>query len=200
MTINVLNLSGVQSKIRGIPKQAKFAASRTINDCLVATQKHTTEKLLPSEYTIRSNWFRPGSRYGFNARFAKPANLVGTMGTRADWMELHEEGGTKRPTKARNVSIPEAARPSETAKIPRRLKPSALLQRKNAFVVRTPEGLSLLLQRNRKTGRATVMYVFKPEVGIQPTFRFVPENKRLVLGMYQKRFTENFQKAMSTAK
>jgi hypothetical protein len=199
MTINVLNLSGVQSRLRSVPKQAKFAASRTINDCLVAAQKNTTEKLLPGEYTIRTPWAKPGSRYGFNAQFSKPATLTGRMGTRADWMELHEEGGIKRPTRARNVSIPEEARVNESRPIPRRLKPRALLE-KRGFVIHTKDGLSLLATRDRKSGQIHVMFFFKPQAKIEPTFRFVPENKRLVLGMYQQRFSENFRKAMSTAK
>lgn len=199
MNIIIRGLDITQRRINGIPKQTKFAASRTINDCLIAAQKNTTEKLLPQQYTVRSDWHRPGRRYGFNARFAKASNLEGRMGTRADWMEFHEEGGIKSPTKARNLSIPEEARVNEMRPIPRRLKPKALLE-KRGFVIRTKEGLSILATRDRKSKQIHVMYIFKPQADIKATFRFVPENTKLVLGMWERRFTENFRKAMATAK
>jgi hypothetical protein len=82
-----------------LPGDVRFATSRAINDIAVEVQKETVNHVLPDKFTLRSKgapWFKPGNRFGFNAKFSSKDNLQATVGSQADWLKLQEEGGTKQ--------------------------------------------------------------------------------------------------------
>jgi hypothetical protein len=108
MSIQVKGLDKALKLVKDLPKQARFAASRAINDCALDVQKHEVETQLPGKLTLRSKgqpWYRPGAKFGVNARFATRENLTGVVGSQADWLKLQEEGGIKTGNGHR-VAIP----------------------------------------------------------------------------------------------
>jgi hypothetical protein len=184
--------------INQIPKQTAFATSRTINRCLKAAQDFTTQTLLPKNQKLRSKWFLPGRKFGYNSRFSNKTNLEGRMGTAAEWEGLQEQGGLKKP-KNQFLSVPINARPSPSDVIPRRLRAKALKAAGRSFVITSKIGQKLLIRRDNRT-RTTVMYVFKPEAKVKPVLNFDKENTRLVDDLFPRIFDDEFIKAMATAK
>lgn len=109
-TIKVIGMEAAQRKIKSIPRQAKFAASKANNDLALDIQEHEVKTQLPSKLTLRSKgtpWYKPGTRFGINIKFASISNLTAIVGSRADWLKLQEEGGTKSAGSHR-VAIPTA--------------------------------------------------------------------------------------------
>jgi hypothetical protein len=181
-----------------LPKQTAFATSRTINQCLERAQKFTTTSLISKHQTIRTEWLKPGRKFGFNSRFSNRSNLEGRMGTRAEWEGLQEEGGTKTP-KNKFISVPINARPSATSIIPRRLRAKALKRGGKSFIIMSKAGQRLLLIReDRKTVK--VMYSFQPQARVKPTLDFVKENTKLVDELFPALFALNFAQAMASAR
>jgi hypothetical protein len=181
-----------------LPKQTAFATRKTINQCLEQAQRFTTESLISKNQTIRTKWFAPGRKFGFNARFATATRPEGRMGTAAEWEGLQEEGGTKTP-KNQFITVPLNARPAPTSIIPRRLRAKALKARGTSFIVTSKAGDKLLINRERG-GKTTVMYVFKPDVRVKPVLHFSKENEKIVEDSFPSLFAVNFAQAMATAR
>ena len=198
MSLAVTGLKEAYKAIQNVRKQTTYATSLTINDCLKAAQSHTVDTMLPDRFTLRSTWYKPGRKTGFNIQFARPNKLEGRMGTRADWMDIQEKGGIK--TRPKSLAIPQEARPSETARIPKRNKPKSLLARKNAFFIRSKRGKAMLMLRAKRQQEAKVMYVMQPEAKVKPVLQFKRENTALVQGLYESLFAKNFAFAMRTAR
>lgn len=125
-----------------IAKQIPFATARAFT----ATAKDAQQHILGSiddRLTIRSAWYRPSNKFGVRIKAARKNNLTAEIGTDADWMEQHETGGRRRPTRGRRLALPvigELARKTLTAKVPRGSTPRKLLASGNAFIMKTRSG------------------------------------------------------------
>lgn len=126
MNIHLVNMEATQRKVRNIPSNVKFATSRAINDMAKAVQTETLSSILPDAFTLRGNWQKPGTRFGFNAKFSNKTNLTATVGSRADWLDLQEHGGTKTAGDHR-VAVPTPEHKPDAEKMTREKKPRALL-------------------------------------------------------------------------
>lgn len=60
-------------------------------------------KTIKSEFTTRGRWMEPSSPFGIRITPAKrdAKEIEATVQTAADWLLLHETGGTKKPPRAR---------------------------------------------------------------------------------------------------
>lgn len=106
------------------------AESKALNDTAVQLQEHSIKSLLPSRFTLRgkgTRWFQPRQRFGVNVKFANPNSLVATVGSRADWLRLHERGGTKTPP-AKVLAIPTADWKRKQDIMARNKKPGVLIR------------------------------------------------------------------------
>lgn len=180
-------------------KQLPFAFSRA----LTMTANEARDEIvrqLPGKFTLRTGWWKPFSYLGFNVRPAKKKWLVAEIYTRADWMQLQEEGGIKRPT-GKTIAIPTSnIRTSSTQKITRAKKPAALLRRSTrpGFILSTKSG-PVLFRRVTKR-QVKVMYALakegriQPRLGMHETAFFILQRKLFI--NFDKAFTE----AIRTAK
>jgi hypothetical protein len=108
ISIAVNGLDELDRALRKIPAQARLAASRALNDTAKITQDYTVNTLLPESFTLRSRgavWWQPGNKFGFNIGFANPSTLEARVGSQADWLRLHEDGGEKE-IEGHNLAIP----------------------------------------------------------------------------------------------
>lgn len=124
----VRGLDVVLAKIKKLSANTRLATARAVNDTLVQAQTFTTQKLLPSKFTLRGRgkrWFERGNKLGFNIRFAKPDNATGTLGSQADFLKLQEEGGTKKADGHR-VAIPDEKYKPKADLMRRDMKPRAI--------------------------------------------------------------------------
>lgn len=202
MNLNVTtNLADVIKTVRDLPKQTTFATMLAINRTGVDAQKFTINKLLPDKFTIRSKWWRPGSRYGFNLRRASKAKLEATLGSAFDPLALHERGGTKRPREGRSIAQPQGIRTDKAQKLTRAKRPRALLGKPKTFIAQMASGKRGIF---RRVGKARLpiklLYTLEPSVRIEPTLDFEDQAGRVADQVFESHFSRAFREAVLTAK
>jgi len=141
----------VLRKLRDMPRQVRFATSSAINETLLVVQAWTLQTALPGQFTLRARgapWQRPGTKYGFNLKFANRNSLTGVLGSQADWLKQQEEGGIKT-VQGHRVAIPTAFWKRREEIMLRQKKPAALLKAYRK-AVRDSRGI----QPTKKTARA----------------------------------------------
>jgi hypothetical protein len=168
---------------------------------------------LKKTFTIRGTWWKKSNKYGIKVKPAEKSDtpISSEVGTDADWLRLHEGGGTKkRLVVSRNtvtnrsesfkrvlgnqkfLAIPTTNVKRTKRQIIRRNEKPANLKR--AFAVETSSGQKIIFARKgrSKKSKAIAMYLLKPTADIdnastviQPTLEIV----RRKLGI-------NFQAAM----
>lgn len=209
-------LDEVQQKLTGLPKQIQFASMQAINDTALAVQKFEIEQQLPSKFTLRSKgspWWKPGTRFGINIKFANRFNLRAVVGSMADWLTLQEEGGIRKASGHR-LAIEAGARPNERSVLPAAVKPRALLRTKGqvynrrgkavtarrsgkGFEINTKSGPAIFIREN---GALKLMYMLKASARIPAILQFFQSAKRLIESTYQQTFQKRLNAALKTAK
>jgi len=211
-TVQVDGLKSVQDFLAGMGKQVRFASAQAINDTALDVQRNTTDKLLPSKFTLRSKgapWQKPGTKMGFNIQFANKNKLHGEIGSAASWLTLQESGGTKK-VDAHQLAIGNQVRPSKTSVIPRKFKPRNLIKneaqrmvpgvrlKQKAFVVMTKKGFRAIMQRDGKSVKP--LWSFKPSARIKPVLTYHKTGEALVLKNFEGHFANRFAMALLTAR
>lgn len=126
-----------------IMKQINFGVATGLTKTAKEGQK-ASHGALRGTFTLRGNWYAQSNKFGIKVKPAKRDDLSAEVRTQADWLELHEKGGTKT-ARGGTLAIPQTAiRPrGSTKKIVTRLKPRNL---KRTFVIKTKSG-PVLFQR-----------------------------------------------------
>lgn len=147
-----------------IKKQIRFGTAVGLTRTAQAAQKAIVDKLHDS-FTLRNRWFEKGNRYGIKMKAAKPETMEAQVHTMADWLNIHEEGGTKTP-RNRFVAVPtENVRRSKKGIIRKNQRPRNLV---NSFLLTSKEGNTILYQRKGKGRKSQLkaMYVMVPRAQI----------------------------------
>lgn len=119
-------------------------------------------KSLGSTFTLRGNWFQQNMRHGIKIKSATKDSLSAEIRTMADWLELHEKGGTKTPRQGSRLAIPtENVRRNKRQIIAKANRPSAL-RGKRTFIIKTAKG-DVLFQRKYKGKRSVIVPLFNLE-------------------------------------
>jgi hypothetical protein len=125
-----VKLSGDVKVLRELPRAITHAAKQTIITTLQEAQVKVQETI-KSVFVVRGSWFLPSNRFGIHVRYSRDRDdLSGRLETPADWLEEHEEGGTRTPDKHDgHLAVPQvgAARPTIGAVVPAALKPRRIL-------------------------------------------------------------------------
>jgi len=206
INLRVTGMDRALSRVKNAPRQIRFAAAAAVNETAQTLQRHTTGTLLPQAFTLRSRgapWWKPGTRFGFNIRFARRTQPepFAVLGSRADWLYLQEEGGTKQAG-ARSLAIPTlgTARPSADAVIPSRFKPARLLKRKTAFITEGTRGRVLMTRRGRRRYPVRFWYASEHHASIKPTLHCGRIEGALARRILPVEFERGLRKALATAK
>lgn len=182
-----------------IPKQVRFAMSQAINDGAKLAQTHEIEKQLPSKLTVRSAWWKPGTKFGVNLKpFATRENLRAVLGSQADWLRLQEEGGTKKASGHR-LAIEAGARPSDRAVLPKKLKPRQLLASKakgKGFIIQTKSGPAIFV---RQGGQLKLMYMLETSAKVPAVLKFFESCQAVYLENFQRLYNVRFKAAVASA-
>jgi len=171
----------LEDSLIGIKADVPWVIQNTINDILKLAQaeQYTTMR---KNFTIRNEAFL---KYSVRIKFATRQSLTGTLsiadvggkGT-ADIWNTFEGGGTKRPTKSKNLAVPSLnAWPNRAGNKPQRNKPRNLI---NSFILKRG-GTTFIMQRKGKrkkldgSGRDTntkLMYTLTSGVRIPDKLHF----------------------------
>ncbi len=198
LKIEVNGLDGVTRFLRSAQKQIAFATSRALNRTAIEVQKQEIGKELPGKLKIRSQWFKPGTKYGVNIRFANKRNLEAVVGSQAPWLLLVDQGGTKHPPKKALV-IP-TANIDTNRRRSKRDKPKAILARKGFVLNFKKGGGGIFVRTGPGRGQIKPMYLFKSSAEVKDILEFYEAGKLIVDLKFLENFSDEFAKALITAK
>jgi hypothetical protein len=116
-----------------------------------------------------------------------------------EYMQRHAKGGIKRPISGSNVVVPgkTTVEPKRTGRgIPKRLRPSTLLDKKNVF--RTKVGGQEVIARRRGKARypIEIMHLLEPNATIRKTYNFYEDSQRSFRTEFPLAFRRNFASRM----
>ena len=193
LKIEVNGLDGVTRFLKSAQKQIAFATSRALNRTAIEVQKQEIGKELPGKLKIRSQWFKPGTKYGVNIRFANKRNLEAVVGSQAPWLLLVDQGGTKRPP------IP-TANIDTSKRRSKRDKPKAILARKGFVLNFKKGGGGIFVRTGPGRGQIKPLYLFKSSAHVKDILEFYEAGKLIVDLKFLENFSDEFAKAVATAK
>jgi hypothetical protein len=81
-----------------VKDQIPFALSRTVNTVGWMIQRDTIDRLLPSKFTLRTDWWKPGRKTGvnlFKSNKSQWPDIAAKVNTIAPFMEQQESGGVR---------------------------------------------------------------------------------------------------------
>ncbi len=200
--------SGALQFLKNVGRDVLKAESDACNMTAKDVQTFTVNSLLPSRFTLRSRgaqWFRPGTKFGFNIRFSKTETLEAAVGSQADWLLLQEKGGTKKANGHR-LAIVEGARETPTSVLSTKVKPRKLLAEAGQLNARgntiRKSGAGFILPFKDSSGEGVfvhdgdklkLMYALKPSARIKPRLSYEEKGSELA----KKNYPPNFSYALA---
>lgn len=137
--------------IEQIAKQIRYGTAAGLTRTAKQGQAAVLDAL-KSTFTLRGSWYEPGNRFGIKIEAAKRDKLEAAVQTRADWLEIHETGGERRPSKNYLAVPTDLVKRNKRQIIPRTQRPRNL---KRSFVLQTKSGPVLFVRRVQKNARVT---------------------------------------------
>ena len=171
-----------------LPFAIALALTKTAKDVQTAELKH-----LHSRFTIRNRWPERGP-YAVKITPATKKRMFSTVFTKADWMPLHETGGTKTP-EGNHLAIPTSnVKRGKAGKVSKGQRPRNL---KRSFVLETKSGQLGIWQRKGKGKRSEIkpMYWLEPRAKIDKAWEWFKVGSKTI----NKTFGDNFSKALDKA-
>jgi hypothetical protein len=209
ISVKVTGLEQLTANTAAMAKQLPFAVSKALNETGKILQKKVIEELLPADFILSGRqrpargapWWKPKTALGFNLQFSKKSqgeNMQTVLGSRANWLALHETGGVKR-LKSR-VAVPYGARKSKFDIVSRARKPRRVLARK-AFILPTKDGTEGIFERTGPNdGELRLLYLLQPSTDIKADLhfeKFTTAEAQKIIGPI---FEREFAKAITSAK
>ncbi len=182
-----------------LDKQVTFASAMTLTQVAQVAQTAVISDI-ESTFTVRNNWTKPSNKFGIKAIPATKTSLESGVATDADWLSLHETGGTKTP-KGKELAIPtQNVRRTKKQLIQRSQRPRALLGKRDV-ILRTRAGRVLFQRRGRKgQSRLVPLYNLEPRARIKKQSTLVETTDRIVRTKFDTIFTDALRKVIATAK
>ena len=218
--IAINGAQAVASYLSNLQKQQAYATMRTINRVALEVQNEEVTRELPSHLKLRGGWFKPRTMFGINvSQFARRDNLQAVVGTRANWVQLVEEGGVKTPsgqqgsstsrqtiTKRQSASSAGRALAIPTANIDRtsvrrrRDKPGPLIASGRAFVIVANGKAGVYIRTGRGKRDIQALYLFRKSARVPHLLHFKEAGYAVVTKRFNPIFAEEFQRALETAR
>lgn len=152
--------------------QLPFVMAKTLTDTAKDGQTGLRDDMA-GKMTLRSSWASKGIRIAPARKSDGLKRMQAEVGSK-DWFmadQLGEANTIRQPKTSKYRYIPKAARPTKASKIPKRLRPGAVLSGKYAFVTRSKNGGISVFKRTIKG--LTLMYqgikaqTIKPKVSLR---------------------------------
>lgn len=181
-----------------IDKNLRFGIAKGLTDTAKEGQRAVLGAL-KGTFTIRGGWSNPSNRFGIKIKPAKRDDLSAEVRTRADWLELHEKGGTKRGRGGGRIAVPtENVRRTKRDIISRANRPGGL-RNKRTFVIKTKRG-DVLYQRKYKGKRSHIvaLYNLEPRVQIKKRSTFFEPVSKVVRRRVERNVVAGMRHAIAT--
>lgn len=207
------NIASVLSELDAFGrKQVPFASAKALNDLAYALRDETRSNL-GDYFTLRTSWLERGIQVGDRAKKSDFPRQSVSVGSRDAFMAIQALGGVKRGTKG-NMAVPVEAREQlggSKGTLGRSTWPSRVKGRKrgsnrNKFFVQKLKsgpsaGLEAVLRRDTSERYPLqVIYVMKPDVKINATWKFYEDGEAFVQKNYNTFFGRALARAIATGR
>jgi hypothetical protein len=205
-----VNLTDIPAFFDKLKKQIRFATARALTISAEQAQAWMTSTHLPSKIRLRTQWWKPGRKFGVNRSVSWRGSSVelddmsSRIYSRAPWLIAQDKGELKQP-KGKNIIIPivgSAARGNITRVVNRRLKPKASDGKGVA-----PSGVFFLKRLNgwfRRVGKKNpkLQMLFKgvPFARVKPVAQFEEKGKEYAEARFKDNYQQELAKAIATMK
>lgn len=181
-----------------IVKQLRFGVALGLTNTAKEGQK-AVMKSLGDTFTLRGGWFNESNKYGIKIKMATKDSQEAEVRTRADWLEIHEAGGTKKPASGGRLAIPTSeVRRNKKNIIAKANRPSAL-RGKRTFIIKTSKGDVLFQRKGRKKkSRIVALYNLEPRAEIKKQSTFFEPLDDVVKKHLDKNIEWGIKKAFAT--
>jgi hypothetical protein len=180
-----------------IAKQLDFGTALGLTNTAKQGQEAVV-KALGDTFTLRGGWYLQSNKYGIRIVPARKDKLESHITTAADWLELHEDGGTKTAEHGRLAIPTDNVRRNKRLVIPRGQRPAAL-RGKRTFVLQTKHG-AVLFQRKGKGKRSKIvaLYNLEPKAQIKKQSTFYEPIENVVDKNLAENILAGIEKAFAT--
>jgi len=201
ITLNFRGISETLNTLKNVQKQVNYASSKALNNLAKNVQRMEITDELPHSLKLRSQWFKPGTKYGVNIKFSSKTNLVAVVGSQANWLNLVERGGSKKPTGNRKaLAIPTSNVTTDKIR-PKGEKPARILKQPRAFTATMPSGKAgIFIRVGDDRYPIKAMYFFKNSSTVDKQLHFTESGMVLVNNTYLIEFTKQLQQAILDSK
>lgn len=179
-----------------LEKQFTFALASALTATAKAAQAAAIADVRTT-FTVRTNWLEPSNAMGVKILPAKKDDLSAAVVTRAGWLNKHEDGEDKTPTKGKDIALPTpAAWPNRRILLPVENKPKRIRKRQK-FVRQLKDGRKALFARVGESAHARLklLYIFTKKAQIKQQSTIVEPT----LATFEKRFDELFYQKLAQA-
>lgn len=142
---------------------------------------------------------RPQIRGALKRGVARRKEIVIFDQLSREYMQKHARGGMKRPVSGSNIAIPgkNTVEPKRSGKgIPKRFRPSAVLDQKKAFRTRVGGQEVIARRRGKRRYPIEIMHLLEPQARIPKIYNFYEESQRSFRTEFPLAFRRNFAARM----
>jgi hypothetical protein len=207
--IEVKGLRQALRVVESIARQKDFALAKAMNRTLQQVQGWSVDEHLPGVFTLRARgapWQKPGTKFGFNQKFAGKRKLEARLGSQADWLKLQEKGGTKRAAGHR-LAIPTRFWKSKSEIIEAKKKPGRILMRGESslsakpFVYAGPRmGAGIYVRTGDGRLPIVKLFAFVDTAKIEGLLDWEDKAENRALARFEENFRDEFRAAIATAR
>lgn len=174
-------------------KQIPFATARALTWTAQDVQKWLIKKI-PAIFNVTKKWWLKQQPTGIRIKPAKKNHLISSVYTKAYFAPLQEEGGTKRPTRSKNLVIP-------TKKVPksRRKSGGATAMLKGKKVFSTSRGI-YRRKGGKKSKSLELLYHKESSANVKPRFNFKRTAHTIATRMFKRNFLKSLASALKSAR
>lgn len=206
-----MNISDLPKYLENVAKQTRFATARAVVLTANKVQHWITGTQLPAKLTLRTQWWKPGRKYGVNRFLSWSGRSPGesepiqaTVKSTAPWLAENEHGATKRP-RGKWLLIPRVgglARPSQKAVVQKQWKPKAGRGPVEAgvFFKKTDRGVAVFSRLTRRVKKLSLLFFLATKAKVTGKTQVEPKGAALAKTEFSGTFKEEFKKAMDSAK
>jgi hypothetical protein len=204
--------TGLKEVVRALEraeKEIQFATAKALTKSAQDVQAAVIDKL-PEQFTLRTGWYKPNTPYGFKIRMATKQDLEAVVYTKAPWMLLHEEGGTKRSAQGKRLAIPFNYRQGSVPGVAfgvRRTKRDLVANSqkprnlKKAFVMQGQHGDLLATYTGRGKNRVLqILYALEQQAKIKKRLGFEETARKVLREAWRKNFDDALDYALRTSR
>lgn len=191
------NIKQTMKRFRGIEKQIPFATAKALTRTAQDVQRAEIANV-QRVFSNKKKWFGKNQPTGIKITPAKKNNLTAFVYSNASFLQLHETGGIKTPSRGNSLAVP-------TINTPKRLRKSGgvrkAMNQKKTFIGSIRGGQRGVLKRTgKKPYPLKVIFGFEPKVKIKKALGFALIGTRVASRQFQRHFDKALIDAQRTAR